>query len=99
MRNLRAAAVVLSVIIGGATIGFGFHGYFAKATELQEVSAIQTLHILSVKLHDVRTQLWDLQKQYGRRCEHAEPKTRAYCHTLIEQEEYLMRRLQQQQFK
>jgi len=93
---MTRTAAILGLLIAAGTVSFGgaiVYGHFAKTTEVRKVSAIQTLHILSVELSSVRRELWDLQGRYGPRCKKADRKTQIRCQQLIEDEETILRQL------
>ncbi len=95
MKWVRNLAVILSIIIGAATLGYGFHSYFAKQSDLEQVVGVQTIHILSIELSAVRRELWDLTGRYGPHCQRASRQIQERCLWLVQQEENIMRRMDQ----
>ncbi len=90
------AGIVLTIGTVGWGIGWGgaaMYSHFAKTSELEEVAAVQSIHIMSVQLSAIRRELWDLQKQFGPHCERAHPKIQERCRQLIQDEEHILRQL------
>jgi len=89
----KNAAVILSILIGGSGLGWGFHAYFAKQHDLEQVVGVQTIHILSIELSAIRRELWDLQRQFGPHCQRGNRRLQDRCILLIQQEENIIRRM------